>query len=123
MFIASKYEEIYAPEIKDFIYITDNAYKREQILALECDMLRVLEFNITVPSMYRFLERYSKLADSDDLIFNYSKYLIELTLLEIQMMKWSPSHIACSSIYVANKIMKRSHNWNERMKDLTNYDE
>ena len=29
MFIASKYEEIYAPEIKDFIYITDNAYKRE----------------------------------------------------------------------------------------------
>ena len=26
MLIASKYEEIYAPEIRDFVYITDNAY-------------------------------------------------------------------------------------------------
>jgi cyclin B len=26
MFIASKYEEIYAPELKDFAYVTDSAY-------------------------------------------------------------------------------------------------
>jgi hypothetical protein len=26
MFIASKYEEIYAPEVKDFAYVTDSAY-------------------------------------------------------------------------------------------------
>ena len=32
MLIASKYEEIYAPEIRDFVYITDKAYTREQIL-------------------------------------------------------------------------------------------
>ena len=28
MLIASKYEEIYAPEIRDFVYITDNAYTK-----------------------------------------------------------------------------------------------
>lgn len=28
MFIASKYEEIYAPEVRDFVYITDNAYSK-----------------------------------------------------------------------------------------------
>jgi hypothetical protein len=26
MLIASKYEEMYAPEVADFVYITDNAY-------------------------------------------------------------------------------------------------
>ena len=26
MLLASKYEEIYAPEVKDFVYITDKAY-------------------------------------------------------------------------------------------------
>lgn len=26
MFIASKYEEIYSPEAKDFAFVTDNAY-------------------------------------------------------------------------------------------------
>jgi cyclin B len=29
MLLASKYEEIYAPEIRDFIYITDKAYTQE----------------------------------------------------------------------------------------------
>lgn len=29
MLIASKYEDIYAPEISDFVYITDKAYTRE----------------------------------------------------------------------------------------------
>jgi cyclin B len=28
MLIASKYEEIYAPEVQDFVYITDKAYQK-----------------------------------------------------------------------------------------------
>jgi len=32
MLIASKYEEIYPPIVSDFVYITDNAYTREEIL-------------------------------------------------------------------------------------------
>lgn len=35
MLIASKYEEIYAPEVKDFVYITDNAYTKDEILQME----------------------------------------------------------------------------------------
>ena len=30
--IATKYEEIYPPTVKDWVYITDNAYKKEEIL-------------------------------------------------------------------------------------------
>ena len=32
MLIASKYEEIRPPEIRDFVYITDKTYKRDQII-------------------------------------------------------------------------------------------
>jgi hypothetical protein len=39
MLIACKYEEIYPPIVKDFVYITDNAYKKEEILEMEKDML------------------------------------------------------------------------------------
>lgn len=35
MLIASKYEEIYAPEVRDFVYITDRAYTKEEILKME----------------------------------------------------------------------------------------
>lgn len=39
MLIACKYEEIYPPIVKDFVYITDNAYTKEEILAMERKML------------------------------------------------------------------------------------
>lgn len=35
MLIASKYEEIWAPEVNDFVCISDRAYKREQVLVME----------------------------------------------------------------------------------------
>jgi cyclin B len=62
MLIASKYEEIYAPEVRDFVYITDNAYTKEEIFQMEFNMLTTLEFNITTPSAFRLLERFVKIA-------------------------------------------------------------
>ena len=35
MFIASKYEEIYPPELNDFVFNCDNLYTKEQILDME----------------------------------------------------------------------------------------
>lgn len=58
MLIASKYEEIYAPEVRDFVFITDNAYTKEEILTMEMSILTTLQFNITTPSAFRFLERF-----------------------------------------------------------------
>ena len=39
LFMASKYEEVLSPELRDFVYITDNAVTREQILAVEAEIL------------------------------------------------------------------------------------
>ena len=50
MLVASKYEEIWAPEVRDFVYISDRAYTRDQILNMEKIMLNCLRFNLTVPS-------------------------------------------------------------------------
>ena len=35
LLIATKYEEIYPPTVKDFIYLTDNTYTKEKILQME----------------------------------------------------------------------------------------
>ena len=42
MLIASKFEEIYSPTIRDFVYITDDAYTRQDIFLMEESMLRQL---------------------------------------------------------------------------------
>lgn len=63
MLIASKYEEIYAPEIRDFVYISDKAYTKEDILKMEFDILTSLDFEIVSASAYRFMERFTKVAE------------------------------------------------------------
>ena len=60
MLIASKYEEIYAPEVADFVYITDNAYSKNEILDMEVTILKTLDFNLGNPLCLHFLRRDSK---------------------------------------------------------------
>jgi cyclin B len=118
MWIACKYEEIYAPELKDFVYITDNAYQQKDILKLEYEVLRTLEFNVTAPSSYRFLQRYAKLLGADDKAFNLAWYLIELPLIEYKMLKYDPSMISSAALFVSMKILKREIRWNDKMKNI-----
>ena len=60
MLLASKYEEIWAPEVNDFTKISDNAYTNQQVLVMEKKILSRLEWNLTVPTPYVFLVRFIK---------------------------------------------------------------
>lgn len=59
MFISCKYEEIYAPVVKDFEYICDSAYAKEEILEMESKILQCVKFDLTSSSPYRFMMRYA----------------------------------------------------------------
>ena len=111
MLIASKYEEIYAPIVKDFVYITDNAYSKEEILEMERKMLSTLDFDIQTVSPWVFLQRYCKVAKSDSLHSNLARYLIELTLIHSRMLKYSSSNIAASALYLTHKMTKKLNPW------------
>ena len=88
MLIACKYEEIYPPIVKDFVYITDNAYTKLEILDMEREILQTLDFNISINTSFRFLERYCKIAKVDSMIINLSRYLLELCLVNYKMNKF-----------------------------------
>jgi G2/mitotic-specific cyclin-B, other len=62
MLVASKYEEIWAPEVNDFVYISDKAYSREDILGMEKTMLATLQYDLTVPTAFLFTARFRKAA-------------------------------------------------------------
>jgi hypothetical protein len=104
LLIATKYEEIYPPTVKDFIYVTKNAYKRSEILDMERHILFTLEFEVQETSSYRFLERYAKVARGDSVVFFLSQYLIELALLDSKMNQYPPSLQASAALYVAMRV-------------------
>lgn len=101
MFIASKYEELYPPEIGDFAYITDDTYKKKQILDMEKQILKVLGFHLGKPLPTHFLRRFSKAAKSTDKNHRVAKYLIELSSVDYTTAHYKPSEIAAAALYIS----------------------
>lgn len=63
MLIASKYEEMYAPEVADFVYITDSTYSNIEIKAMEREILKTLDYSFGNPLCLHFLRRNSRAGD------------------------------------------------------------
>lgn len=118
LLIATKYEEIYPPELKDLLSVSENKFTRTEVLAMERDMLSVLEFNLTAPSAYRFLERFRRLSSTtaiDDQVFFYGQYIQEIALLDASLLKYRPSELAAASLFLAAKGLKKAAIWNKEM--------
>mmetsp|Transcript_29971 Transcript_29971/g.26538 ORF Transcript_29971/g.26538 Transcript_29971/m.26538 type:complete len:368 (+) Transcript_29971:666-1769(+) len=108
MHIACKYEEIYPPESNDFVYITDNAYSKKDLLETEYKMLKLLNFNLTFVSSYRHLERLCAATDNNTLFTAANKYM-DLTLVEYGMIKHEPGTIAAGALYLSHAVEKRKY--------------
>lgn len=89
LLIATKYEEIYPPDLKDLLSVSENKFTNDEVLKMEFIILQTLEFNFFAPSSLRFLERYRKISNtaSDDQIFFFAQYLAEIALLDAFLLK------------------------------------
>jgi len=121
--IAGKYEEIYPPKISDLVYICDKAYTRDEILEMEIVVLNVLEFQLRVPTAVQFLDRFAKVNGLAEQHRHLAQYLAEMTLPDIKMIKYTPSHLAAAAIYLSNKLMKQPVPWSQTMCNQTGYTE
>ncbi len=101
MLIASKYEEIFAPQVEDFVYITDNTYTSAEVLHMETIILKALRFNLTAVTPHTFLQRILSLLNCTDQAKHLSAYLAEITIQEYHFLKYKPSIIALSSVVLA----------------------
>ena len=122
MLVASKYEEIWAPEVRDFVYISDRAYTRQQILDMEKQMLNTLGFHLTVPTPYQFMNRYFKAAGGDRKFQLYASYAIECALPSYDMLKYSGSKLAAAGVYIAMRAF-HTGSWNHVMEAHTRLSE
>ena len=113
LLIACKYEEIYPPEISSFVYITDNAYKKEDILNYEIKILGDLEYDLTYPSILRYLEILTlKLNLTEDkLFFNKMMLLLELSLSKLVFYNFTYLELVlacCLFLYEKNLNMTQN---------------
>ncbi|KAG6626221.1 hypothetical protein CIPAW_15G033600 [Carya illinoinensis] len=127
MMIASKYEEICAPQVEEFCYITDNTYFKEEVLQMESAVLNFLKFEMTAPTTKCFLRRFVRAAQGINEVPSLqleclANYIAELSLLEYNMLCYAPSLLAASAIFMAKYLLFPSQKpWNSTLQHYTIY--
>ncbi|XP_058074664.1 cyclin-A2-4 isoform X2 [Magnolia sinica] len=127
MLIASKYEEICAPRVEEFCLITDNTYTKEEVLKMESQVLNYLGFQLSAPTTKTFLRRFLRAAQASYgvpmLALEFlACYLAELTLVEYEFLKFLPSLIAASAVFLARWTLDQSgHPWSLTLEHYTQY--
>lgn len=120
-FLCSKYEDEYSVELKDIVYICDKVYTSQEIILMESNILKSFDykllFSITIAN---FLDPflYFSFADAHQRIF--VMYLCELSLIDIQFLKFVPSKIVATSIMIMRNHYKRII-WNNFLEYHTGY--
>ncbi|KAH0916396.1 hypothetical protein HID58_030842 [Brassica napus] len=121
LLLASKYEDYWHPRIKDLISISAESYTRQQILGMERIMLKQLKFRLNEATPYVFMLRFLKAARSNKKLEQLAFYLIELCLVEYEALKFKPSLLCASAIYVARCTLRMTPVWTPLLNNHTHY--
>ena len=96
-----------APPLDDFIYVSDSAYDRNELIKMEIDILRTLQYDIGAPLSYTFLRRYAKCVKADMKFLTLARFILELSLQEYKFAGVKDSLKACAALYLALKMAAR----------------
>ncbi|CAJ1973435.1 unnamed protein product [Sphenostylis stenocarpa] len=127
MFIASKYEEVNPPRVEKFCSITDNTYQKEEVVKMEAEILGSLNFELSNPTAITFLKRFLGVASQNQKKQNLkieflSFYLAELSLLDYDCIRYLPSILAASAIFLARFIISPEvHPWTSSLSEWSGY--
>lgn len=85
----SKYhQERTPPLIDDFLFICDGAYKRVQLLKMEMNVFKAIDFDLAFPLSYRFLRRYARVR-----WWNFKAVLILIKIYSLSAVKFQWWHL------------------------------
>ena len=83
------------------IYLSENAYTRDDFIKTEMKMLAVLDFDINIPTSYRYLRRYAKCVGMDMASLTCARFYLELSLVDYQFVTESQSKMAAAALWIA----------------------
>ncbi|XP_051505820.1 cyclin-A2-like isoform X1 [Myxocyprinus asiaticus] len=121
MLLASKFEEIYPPEVAEFVYITDDTYTKKQVLRMEHLVLTVLSFDLAAPTINQFLTQYFLHQPVSSKVESLSMFLGELSLVDCDpFLKYLPSQTAAAAFILANHTLVGG-SWSKALVEMSGY--
>lgn len=90
--IAAKFEEVYPPDISDWLRLSCDTYDREQILKMEKVILESIDYKLNTPTAIHFLEKLIK--DSPDNVQYISRKILSYAIQTANALEFRPSQLA-----------------------------
>ncbi|VDN11517.1 unnamed protein product, partial [Dibothriocephalus latus] len=117
--VACKHEERQMPKMNDFLYITDNAYTKEEFIEAEQRLLVSIDFNVHRPNPYVFLRRYARvdiphfnplcaqvLDAHNSMIQFMSRFLLEAGMHSHSISLYRESRKAAAVLWLARRVLR-----------------
>ncbi|XP_042355284.1 cyclin-A1 [Plectropomus leopardus] len=121
LMIAAKYEEIFPPELNEFVYTTDSTYTKKQLVRMEHVLLKVLSFEMAAPTTNQFLRLFMSIHSVCANTENLALYVAELSLMEVDpFLKYTPSIVAAGAYCLATYTVSKSL-WPDSLHAFTGY--
>ncbi|KAJ1302736.1 hypothetical protein OPQ81_003049 [Rhizoctonia solani] len=122
LFVAAKYEEIMVPTLQDLLRVSDSDYSAHEILAAEKYLLRTLGWDLSYPNPMSFLRRANKAEDYNANTRTLAKFLIEISVVEERLLKYTPSMLAAAGLWLARLILDKPE-WDANLEHYSGYPE
>uniref|UniRef100_A0A2K5C3K4 Cyclin-A2 n=1 Tax=Aotus nancymaae TaxID=37293 RepID=A0A2K5C3K4_AOTNA len=116
MLLASKFEEIYPPEVAEFVYITDGTFTKKQVLRMEHLVLKALTLDLAAPTLNQFLTQYFLHQQPANCKVESLAILIDAD----PYLKYLPSVIASAAFHLALYTVT-GQSWPESLVQKTGY--
>lgn len=120
LLIACKENEIFYPRLDKFVYIADEAFSKAELTEMENDILKILCFDIRSPTAIDFYNIVSKAFNFDLRQYYLGRYFLDTTLIDYQMLEYSPSIIGVSCAYIVMKFFGLENYRRLYSNDMTN---
>ncbi|XP_043284432.1 G2/mitotic-specific cyclin-B3 [Venturia canescens] len=120
LFIASKFDERIPPMVEDFLYICDGAYSQRELIRMEMNVLKIVDFDLGIPLSYRFLRRYARCAKVSMPTLTLARYILEYSLMDYSTIMHSDSKMAGAALFLALQ-MKDLGGWTPTLEYYTGY--
>ena len=106
-FIASKYEDIYSPDVEAISKIFSFKYHYEDILDKESQILQSLDYRFYYISSFKVLNLLYYLSDINNInVLHFASMALELSLIDLNIMKYSQIKRAVASFILAKKVFQ-----------------
>lgn len=101
LLLASKHGDIDPLEVRDCYFILDFEYKGQEVIEMEQAILRVLNWKLSLPTAYPFLDRFLSLTTASPMTRVTAAYYLERTLQEYDLLQYRPSMVCASAVILA----------------------